>query len=94
MTALTEVATFGWFADEGQDVDLLTSISTFGWYGVTLGELIEYYQTVDFGLIIDQLHGMGLEIEVVQTMGNLPITRNCPLGDFKTTQIFNIRLKR
>jgi len=94
MTALTEVATFGWFAEEGQDVDLLTSISTFGWYGVTLGELVDYFQTADFGLIIDQLHAIGLEIEVVHALGNIEITRNCPFGDFNISQVFNIRLKR
>lgn len=94
MTELTAVSTFGWFTDDEHEVDLLTSISTFGWYGVTLAQLIEYFQTVDFGLIIDQLHGMGLEIEVVHELGNQAITTACPLGDFDTTQVFNVRLRR
>jgi TctA family transporter len=94
MTELTAVSTFGWFAAEGYDVDLLTAISTFGWYGVTLEELQAFTNTVNFGLIIDQLHELGLEIEIVHEGGNTEILTSCPLGELSMTQIFNVRLKR
>jgi hypothetical protein len=96
MTALTEVSTFGWFAADGTKADLLTSISTFGWYGVevSLVELIDFFQTVDFGLIIDQLHQLGLEIEVIHELESQTITTAEQLGSFEITQVFNMRLKR
>jgi len=94
-TELTAVSTFGWYTDDStHELDLLTSVSTRGWYGVTLKDLIERYPTLEFGLIIDQLHEMGVEIEEIHEIENLEITQLEELGNFKITQLFDIELKR
>jgi hypothetical protein len=94
-TELTAVSTFGWYADEStHDIDLLTSVSTFGWYGVTLKDLIERYPTLEFGLIIDRLHEMGVEIEAIHEIENLEIKTLEELGNFEITQLLGINLKR
>ena len=93
-TELTSVSTFGWFTDSDHSLDLLTSVSTFGWYGVTLEELIEFFGTVDFGLIIDQLNEFGLEIEIEHELGTMSIAQAKQLKDFEITQIKNFRLRR
>ena len=94
-TELTSVSTFGWFTDESTyELDLLTSVSTRGWYGVTLKDLIERYPTLDFGLIIDRLHEVGVEIEAIHEIENLEIKTLEELGNFEITQLYNINLKR
>jgi len=94
-TELTSVSTFGWFTDESTyELDLLTSVSTHGWYGVTLKDLIERYPTLDFGLIIDRLHEVGVEIEEIHEIENLEIKTLEELGNFEITQLYNINLKR
>lgn len=94
-TELTAVSTFGWYTDEStHEIDLLTSVSTFGWYGVTLKDLIEAFPTVEFGLIIDQLHEMGIEIEAIHEIEDLEITTLEKLGNFEIEQILDIELKR
>jgi hypothetical protein len=93
-TELTAVSTYGWYTDDEHELDLLSSVSTFGWYGVTLADLVEFFQTVDFGLIIDQIHDLGLVLEVQHELGNLEITQAKQLGNFEITQNFNLRLRR
>lgn len=94
-TELTSVSTFGWYADEStHDIDLLTSVSTHGWYGVTIKDLIEQFPTLDFGLIIDRLHEVGVEVETIHDIENLEITQCEELGNFSITQLFGINLKR
>lgn len=94
-TELTAVSTFGWYTDDStHELDLLTSVSTRGWYGVTLKDLIERYPTLEFGLIIDQLHEMGVEIEAIHEIENLEIKTLEELGNFEITQLLGINLKR
>lgn len=62
-TELTAVSTHGWFASEGFQQDLLRSIGTIGWYGTTIGDLVEFFKTVDFTLIVSRLEELGLEIK-------------------------------
>ena len=74
-TDLTSVATHGWYTDDTvNDIDLLTAVSTFGWYGITIQDLIDSYPTLTFGLIIDQLHDMGLTIDQGVDIDDLEIT--------------------
>lgn len=93
-TELTAVSTFGWFSDADNELDLLTSVSTFGWYGVTLKDLIDFFNTVDFGLIIDQVNELGLEIEAQCDLGNFVITQEYQLKNLDITQTLNLRLRR
>ena len=94
-TELTAVSTFGWYTDDStHELDLLTSVSTRGWYGVTLKDLIEKFPTLEFGLIIDRLHEMGLEIEAIHEIEDLEINTLEELGNFEITQLFGINLKR
>ena len=93
MTDLTSISTFGWYSGEGFESDLLTAVSTFGWYGVTVQDLIEEFQTVDFGLIIDQLYEMGLEIEGVEYDMAVEITRELQKG-LSIDRVLNIRMRR
>jgi hypothetical protein len=93
VTDLTSISTFGWYSGDGFESDLLTAVSTFGWYGVTAEQLVEVFQTVDFGLIIDQLNEIGLEIEGVEHQLALEITRDYEKG-LNIDRVFNIRLKR
>lgn len=94
-TELTAVSTFGWYTDDSiHELDLLTSVSTRGWYGVSLKDLIEKFPTLEFGLIIDQLHEMGFEIEEIHEIENLEIKTLEELGQFEITQLLGINLKR
>lgn len=93
MTDLTSISTFGWYSGEGFESDLLTAVSTFGWYGVTVQDLVEEFQTLDFGLIIDQLHEMGLEIEGVEYDMAVEITRELQKG-LSIDRVLNIRMRR
>jgi hypothetical protein len=92
--SLTSVSTLGWFSEGTEDVDFLTSVSTNGWYGVTLKDLIEKFPTVDFGLIIDQFHNMGVEIEQIHEIEDWSIARVQEVGNFEITQLFDIKLIR
>ncbi|MDC0297101.1 hypothetical protein OAK92_00865 [Crocinitomicaceae bacterium] len=92
---LTSITTQGWFIDESnEELDLLTSVSTLGWYGVTLKDLIVKYPTVDFGLIVDRFHEMGVEIEEIHEIEHLDITTIQEIGNFEITQLFDIKLIR
>lgn len=94
-TELTAISTFGWYTqDSTHELNLMTSISTFGWYGVTLKDLIERYPTLNFGLIIDQLHSVGVEIQTIYEIENLSIQQVEELGNFNIAQMFGINLKR
>lgn len=72
-TDLTAVSTHGWFADDGKTVDLLRAVGTHGWYGVTVGDLVEFFKTVDFTLIVKRLEEIGLEIQTEQDIDPLEI---------------------
>jgi len=94
-TELTAVSTFGWYTDDStHELDLLTSVSTRGWYGVRLKDLIETFPTLEFGLIIDQLHEMGVEIEEIHEIEDLEIKTLEELGNFEITQLLGINLRR
>jgi hypothetical protein len=72
-TELTAVSTHGWFASEGYQQDLLRSVGTFGWYGTTIGDLVEFFKTVDFTLIVKRLEEIGLEIKTEMDIEGLDI---------------------
>ncbi len=92
---LTTITTQGWFGEEStENIDFLTSVSTNGWYGVTLKDLIQKFPTVDFGLIIDRFHEMGVEIEQIHEIEDWSITRIQEVGNFEITQLFDIKLIR
>lgn len=90
-TDLTAVSTHGWFADEGKQVDLLRAVGTFGWYGITVGDLVEFFKTQNFTLIISRLKEMGLEINRVEEIDPVEIMTNLSnTVEIRTTKEFNL----
>jgi hypothetical protein len=90
-TDLTAVSTHGWFADDGKNVDLLRAVGTYGWYGITVGDLVDFFQTQDFTLIISRLREMGLEINMVETIDPVEIMLNLDNTlEIRTTKEFNL----
>ncbi len=72
-TELTAVSTHGWFASPDFTHDLLRSVGTFGWYGVTVGDLVDFFKTVDFTLIVKRLEELGLEIHQIEDIDPVEI---------------------
>lgn len=92
-TDLTSISTNGWYADSGKTVDLLRAVSTYGWYGITVGDLVDYFQVADFTLIIKRLEEMGLQIAASSDIGSLDITTNLEKS-LQITTIKDFELKR
>lgn len=90
-TDLTAVSTHGWFADDGNNVDLLRAVGTYGWYGITVGDLVDFFQTADFTLIISRLREMGLEINLIEEIDPVEIMTNMSnTVEIRTIKEFNL----